>query len=417
LALFRRLPTLKAAISAVERAGAVPVPNRNQTLELSVIMKRALVFLALLLAVAAPAAAQNQTRERRAKESAPASTTEQTAARTRVVADQRDANHVRQPEIIPAPANTNKKAAPSWGDTVVASRETPRAPLRVTSNPANADGRSQNLTQPKLVKPPTLAVNSVAATREPVAPAASNVGNATSIYRVGIGDVLDIRLANMATRESTLFTVLKGGAIEYTLLEKPLPVAGLTPDEIARRLNNEVKVIQNARASVSVRDYASHSVVITGAVDNPGQKILRREAMPLFAILAEALPRAEATTATISRNGKETSVALANNEQMATLVMPGDAIKISAATKQFVYVGGAVASAGEKEFRAGMTLTQALLASGGALREASNKVKVVKRNRDGFLVPQEYDLHEINAGKAPDPALDPGDRIDVTPRF
>src|SRR5258708_31487896 len=37
---------------------------------------------------------------------------------------------------------------------------------------------------------------------------------ATMLYRVGIGDVLDIRLANMPTRESTLFTVLNPGVVE-----------------------------------------------------------------------------------------------------------------------------------------------------------------------------------------------------------
>ena len=376
-------------------------------------MKRALVFVALLLAVAAPAAAQNQTRDRRVKDATPA---EQTAGRNRVIADQRDANHVRQPDTIAAPANMNQTTAPSWGDTAVATQEKPREPVRVIPMPTNSE-RAQNLAQPKLVKPTTLAVNSAGSARETLAPAVTNpAANATTIYRVGIGDVLDIRLANLATRESTLFTVLKNGAIEFPLLEKPLVVAGLTPDEIARRLNAEVKVIQNARASVSVRDYASHSIVITGAVDNPGQKILRREAMPLFAILAEALPRVEATTATISRNGKETSVALSNNDQMAALVMPGDAIKVSATTQQFVYVGGAVASGGEKEFRAGMTLTQAVLASGGALREAGNKIRIVRRNSTGFLVTQEYDLNEINSGKAPDPTLEPGDRIDVTRR-
>ncbi len=372
-------------------------------------MKRASFLLALLLAAVAPAAAQNQIRERRVKESAPVA--DQDGARNRIVADQRDANHVRQPDAFnPAPANSNKTSAPSWGDTAVAIKETPREPVAVKSSPAND---SQKTVPPKLVKPTTLAVDGTRSLREAAAPApANNTANATSIYRVGIGDVLDIRLANLATRESTLFTVLKNGAIEYPLLEKPLVVAGLTPDEIARRLNGEVKVIQNARASVSVRDYASHSVVITGAVDNPGQKILRREAMPLFAILAEALPRAEASNATISRSGKDILVSLTNNEQMATLVLPGDAIKVAATTKQFIYVGGDVAVAGEKELRPNMTLMQALLAAGGVPREL-RAARIARRTAAGLLATQEYNLAAISEGRSADPLLEAGDRIEV----
>ena len=43
----------------------------------------------------------------------------------------------------------------------------------------------------------------------------------TEIYRVGVGDVLDIRLLNSANHKSTLFTVVGGGVID-------LPVAGGT---------------------------------------------------------------------------------------------------------------------------------------------------------------------------------------------
>jgi protein involved in polysaccharide export with SLBB domain len=93
------------------------------------------------------------------------------------------------------------------------------------------------------------------------APATAPAGNnnlAGTMYRVGIGDVLDIRLANVSTHESTLFTVLKDGGVEYPLLSRPMTVAGLTTDEIAQRLSGEIKVIKDARIVVSVRDFASH---------------------------------------------------------------------------------------------------------------------------------------------------------------
>src|SRR5712692_10436750 len=42
----------------------------------------------------------------------------------------------------------------------------------------------------------------------------SGSGALTEEYRVGIGDVLDIRLENIPTHESTLFTVITGGFID-----------------------------------------------------------------------------------------------------------------------------------------------------------------------------------------------------------
>jgi protein involved in polysaccharide export with SLBB domain len=275
-----------------------------------------------------------------------------------------------------------------------------QAPEPVATNASN------NTAMPRFVKPTSLSVNTAASPDLRSAHAAGP----TLTYRVGVGDVLDIRLTNIVTRESTLFTVMKNGQLEYPLLGAPIPVAGLTPDEVARRLSTEIRVLQNPRVSVSVRDYASHTIFISGAVNNPGRKVLRREAMPLFALLAEALPRADATTATLNRNGKETVLSLTNNNDMSTLIMSGDVVKVAEPGKEFIYVGGDVASPGEKEFRSGMTLTQALLASGGA---KTTKATIAKRSTDGLLNSREYDLQQINQGKAPDPILEAGDRIEV----
>jgi protein involved in polysaccharide export with SLBB domain len=210
---------------------------------------------------------------------------------------------------------------------------------------------------------------------------------------------------------------MKNGMLEYPLLNGPVSVAGLSTDEISRLLNSQIKVIKAPRVTVTVRDYASHAVVIGGLVDSPGRKILRREAMPLFAVLAEALVRPEATAATILRNGKEgDALALNDDQAMATLVMPGDIIKISGVsvtTKKFLYVGGEVSAPGEKTFREGMTLTQALLSAGGA-SPAGRTIKVARRSASGYLSTDEYNLRSIQDGKTPDPVLEAGDRIEVT---
>jgi len=240
----------------------------------------------------------------------------------------------------------------------------------------------------------------------------------TSIYNVGIGDVLDIHLANWPTRESTLFTVMKDGTLEYPLVGGPLSVAGLTTDEIASLLNAQIKVITAPQVSVAVRDFASHAVVVSGLVDSPGRKTLRRDALPLYTVLAQSLVRPEATIATITHSGKESEpINLKDEQAMSKLVVAGDIIKVSVAdtsSKHFLYVGGDVSSPGEKLFRQGMTLTQAILSAGGATRAPKTTIKISRRNDRGYLSTTEYNLRSIEDGKTPDPLVEAGDRIEVS---
>jgi polysaccharide biosynthesis/export protein len=237
----------------------------------------------------------------------------------------------------------------------------------------------------------------------------------TKMYRVGIGDVLDIRLLNTPTRESTLFTVLPGGVIEYPLIDQPLKVEGLSPEEIGARLTRGIKVIDHPRISVSVRDHSSHNVIVTGLVYNPGAKVLRQEAVPLYVVLAEAVARAGAARATITRSsGQTTVVDLADQEATSTLLMNGDLVKVSSALPQYFYVYGEINSPGEKTFRAGLTLTQSILASGGITQNASSKVRLISQGAGGVASTRvEYNVREILEGRKPDPTIKPGDRLEV----
>src|SRR5205085_2336827 len=320
-------------------------------------------------------------------------------------------------------ANSEKSSQadsqPAWGNAPVNVRpiETVKTPTpQVASNvPANSSGQNK-----ALVKQTSLSAAQVVnvtrdanALRDPVS---------SSNYAVGIGDVLDVRLSNLATRESTLFTVMRDGTLEYPLVGNPIRVIGMTTDDIARVLANQIKVLNAPRVSVSVRDYASHGVMVTGAVGSPGRKILRREAVPLFALLAESMVSPEATVAIITHNGKDGSALSLKDEQaIATQVVSGDVIRITGSaseiTKKFVYVSGNVVAPGEKMFRDGMTLTQAIIAAGGVQRSTGNKVKVSRQNQNGFLTASEYDLSAIGEGKAQDPQLQAGDRIEVNQKM
>jgi protein involved in polysaccharide export with SLBB domain len=333
-------------------------------------------------------------------------------------------------QSVGARAQSNNIAPPATNDPKSEkSKEPSKPPVAASSTTAAATPLTPTTSDTATSDAPAKTVTSVpsgvrATTGEepktnPTTPAITTqpVPDPTNVYRVGVGDVLNIRLLNAQGRESTLFSVMAGGLLEYPLAGDPIQVAGLTTDEIDARLTSLIKLYENPQVIVSVREYASHTVIVTGLVNDPGTKVLRREAMPLYVVLAEAQLKPEAGRATIMRaDGKSLEVSLTDPKATTTLVLPGDVLTISAlppAPPQFFYIGGQVALPGQKDFHAGLTLTQAVLASGGTTRFAGSKVKVSRQGADGRLVTTEYNLKQIEAGKIPDPVLQAGDRLEV----
>jgi polysaccharide export outer membrane protein len=263
----------------------------------------------------------------------------------------------------------------------------------------------------------TETVNAISDSAKKTPAKVSVTAASTQLYRVGPGDVLDIQLSNYPSRNSTLFTVLPDGVLEYPLAGNPIVVGGMTTVEIATLLQQRIKIFDNPKVKVDVRDYASHAVTIAGFVSAPGTKILRREAVPLYTVLAEALVLPEAARATIMRPGAPPIVVNLKDARLsAALIVPGDSIKVTGAPPapaQFFFVGGEIRSPGQKPFHAGLTLTQAILASGGTKTSADLKVKVSRQGTDGKLATEEFNLRKIQAGKTPDPMLQSGDRLEV----
>ncbi|MDT4969799.1 MAG: polysaccharide biosynthesis/export protein [Acidobacteriota bacterium] len=309
------------------------------------------------------------------------------------------------------PSETANKEAGQSTDTSTASASVvaPTDPAATTS-----DAPSKKVT----TVPNGASVAKTAATSGDATLTSDAANPLTNVYRVGVGDVLDIRLLNISTRESSLFSVMAGGILEYPLAGESIQVAGLTTDEIDERLTTRVKLYEKPEIVVSVREFMSHSVIVSGLVNDPGTKVLRREAMPLYVVLAEAQLRPDAGRATIVRaDGQTVTVNISAENAISTLVMPGDVITVTTAPPplpQFFYVGGQVNSPGQKDFHAGMTLTQAVLTSGGTTRFAGSKVKVSRQAADGKLVTTEYNLKQIESGKVPDPTLQSGDRLDIS---
>jgi protein involved in polysaccharide export with SLBB domain len=238
----------------------------------------------------------------------------------------------------------------------------------------------------------------------------------TNVYKIGVGDVLDVRLLNSSITRSSLYTVLDGGVIDLPVAGGAIPVVGLTTEEVQARIATELRrraVEDRAQVSVGVRHYASHTVVVTGLVGSAGTKVLRREAVPLYVILADVQPRLDAARVVVMRTGSAAqTLELNDSASLNFIIRPGDVLNVTARPQEFYYIAGRVNFPGQKNFQAGITLLQAVLAAGGAIDNAKS-VELSREGEGGLLTTTKINLKEIKSGKVQDVKLLPGDRIEV----
>ena len=238
----------------------------------------------------------------------------------------------------------------------------------------------------------------------------------TEIYRVGVSDVLDIRLLNSPTNRSTLFTVVESGVIDLPIAGGTISVAGLTPEEIQNVIAAELKrraVDEKAQVSVGVRQYLSHTVAVTGRIVHPGTRFLRREMVPLYVVLAESQLQNDGARVVIMRGGTPGEPHdLSDPATLNLTVQSGDIVTISSRPQEFYYIGGRINYPGQKQFQPGITLLQAILAAGGTTAKDSN-VEISREGAGGKLVAIRYNLKQIKSGAVQDPKLAAGDRIEV----
>ena len=231
----------------------------------------------------------------------------------------------------------------------------------------------------------------------------------TKVYRVGPGDVLDV---SVGPADPAQFTVSSSGLLSYPKLTEPLQVRGLTVEEISTQLESASK--GSGSFSVAVREYVSHVIMVSGLVKDPGPKILQREAIPLSVVLADAelLPEAGRAMIARSESNEVLTVDLLEAADVNLLVRPGDVITVKPTPPQFFYIAGKVKEPGEKAYRRGLTLTQAIMVAGG-ITGKSGEVRLARDDGKGFLIVSQYKLKDIESGTVKDPLIQAGDRITI----
>ena len=254
-------------------------------------------------------------------------------------------------------------------------------------------------------------------------------------YRIGPGDILDIRVLNRPNLSREAVRVEGNGMIRMPLIEREIQAACLTEGELAREITSRyVKFYRNPQVDVFIKEYHSKQVAIIGAVNEQGRFELQRR-VRLLELLSYAKGPSEKAGQTINivhappalpcqkrDTGNEDFTAISSYKLSETLagnalanpyLEAGDIITLPEAEQ--VYVVGNVNSPATIPLREPVTVSRAIAMAGG-LRQDSKKDKVrIVRQEPGSQTKKEIivDLSAIEKKRAEDLALFPNDIVDV----
>ena len=258
-------------------------------------------------------------------------------------------------------------------------------------------------------------------------------------YRIGPGDVLDIRVFNRPQLSREAVRVDQAGLIQMPLIEGDIKAACLTEGELAKEIASlYLKYQRHPYVNVFVKEYSSTPVAVIGAVDKPGRFQLQRR-VRLLELLAFAGGQTEKAGARIqlARTGSINTCdapaggapaaedvaesffyfnlkdTLRGDEKSNPYVRPGDIINLPEADQ--VYVVGNVFKPQAVTLNEPVTVSQAIAMAGGTLPATKNNGIRIIRQTPGSSEKTviTVDLGAINKRLADDVALQANDIVEV----
>ena len=253
-------------------------------------------------------------------------------------------------------------------------------------------------------------------------------------YRIGTGDVLDIRIYNRPQLSREAVRVEGSGMIRMPLIETEIQASCLTEGELAKEIATRyTKYYRNLQVDVFIKGYHSRQVAIIGAVNDQSRFELQRRVRLLELLTYAKGPSARAgQTVNVVHSTDTSPCKQANENEDATAfssyklsdvlegkpeanpyLEAGDIVTVPEADQ--VYVVGNVFMPLTIALREPITLTRAIAMAGG-LKQDTRKDKIrVLRQEPGTSVRKEItvDLYAIEKKRSEDLALAPNDIIDV----
>lgn len=253
-------------------------------------------------------------------------------------------------------------------------------------------------------------------------------------YRIGAGDVLDIRIYNRPQLSREAVRVEGSGMIRMPLIETEIQASCLTEGELAKEISTRyAKYYKNLQVDVFIKEYHSRQVAIIGAVNDQSRFELQRR-VRLLEILTYAKgpsPRAgqtinivHSTAASPCKKDDDTDASAAFTSYKLSDVLQGDPKSnpyleagdiVTLPEADQVYVVGNVFMPLTIALKEPITLTRAIAMAGGLKQDTSKDKIRVLRQEPGTTTRKEIivDLSAIEKKRSEDLALLPNDIIDV----
>lgn len=253
-------------------------------------------------------------------------------------------------------------------------------------------------------------------------------------YRIGTGDMLDIRVFNRPQFSRDSVRVDSSGMIRMPLIQGEIRAVCLTESELATEIARRYEeYLREPQVDVFIKEYNSQPVAVVGAVRLPSRFQLTRrvrllELLTFAGGLADnagrnvqvvhsevgaACSAPEENPETGGLDNYVLSDTLKGVEGSNPFVQPGDIVSVLEAEQ--VFVVGNVFKPSTIALREPVTVTRAIAMAGGTMPDTKkDRVRVV-RQKPGTIEKTEIfvDLRAIEKQQAEDVLLVAGDIVDV----
>jgi polysaccharide biosynthesis/export protein len=255
-------------------------------------------------------------------------------------------------------------------------------------------------------------------------------------YRIGPGDVLDIRILNRPHLSRDAVRVEGNGMIRMPLIEGEIRAACRSEGELAKEIaQGYLKFYRNPQVDVFIKEYHARQVAVMGAVIEPARFEMKQR-YRLLDLLSYAKgpsdkagqivnivrgPKMSACEgqAAEADDGSDALLSVRLSDTMSGLekanpyVRAGDIITIPEADQ--VYVVGNVYTPKTLPLKEPMTVSRAIAMAGGPLQDSkTSRIKVLRQEPGSSAKTEIYvDLGAVAKKRAEDPMLRPNDIIEV----
>jgi polysaccharide biosynthesis/export protein len=270
-------------------------------------------------------------------------------------------------------------------------------------------------------------------------------------YRLGAGDILDVRVFGQPDLNSTVEVDEDGNISSLPFVEDPIPAKCKNEKEVQKVITDAyAKYILKPRVSVRILERRSrppaivfgavrlpsrvsmnrslrlHEVLVTagGVTQNANGTIDILHTEPEMCTEGEVEPtRAAVASAVAANHSKEPDIGKLESYRIIDLkggsdannpiIRPGDIVIVNEGEP--VFITGAVFQPRELVIKEQLTLGRAIAMAGGAQKLANTAQVHIYRKKDGKIGSEDlkFDYDAIRKGKAPDVLLQAYDIIDV----